>query len=154
MNKWESTQLPGELRDLADHLRENRHESTPLELDELKRRALARSAPASRQGKGLALKSRLVTLLLVLGLAVSAGSAGVIAGHDPSGHPSAGHGQYCNSGNGNGPEFGDPPGNPQGNTGDQTSPDCDPGNSPTHNNDNEKEGPGPGQRPPTPRNKK
>ena len=96
------------------------------------------------------MRTKLVTLTLVLGLLLAGGGAGVIANHkagdDGTPPASAGHGKYCNSGNGNGnetPPFSgfEGPGNP----GDETSVDgsgnaeCDPGNSATHNRDNTRE---------------
>ena len=136
--------LTDDLSEVAEQLRTHRHEPTDLRLDELKRQAMARSAAASRprQGRQFFLRSKIVTLSLVLGLLVCGGGAGVIAtSHAPP--PGASNPQYlCDSGNGNGYEEDGPgPGNPQGNTGDETSADCDPGNSPTHNADNDREGP-------------
>ena len=121
-----------------------------MELDQLKRRATTQAARASRsrQGKGLILRSRIITVALVFGLALSGGAAGVIAGKTTSSSQptSAARSEYkCNSGNGNGPEAGGPSG---------VSPDCDPGNSGNVNQDNDREGPGPNQSPPPPRNKK
>ena len=100
------------------------------------------------------MRSKVVTLMLVLGLVIAGGGAGVIANHPPSqpdGSPpaSAGHGKYCNSGNGNGyetPDFSgfDGPA-PNHTDGEQqsTAPggvaECDPGNSATHNTDSGRE---------------
>ena len=107
------------------------------------------------------MRTKMVTLALVLGLVLAGGGAGVIANHNTNGETdgsppaSAGHGKYCNSGNGNGyevqpPEWGDP-GEPfpaPGNQGDEDSiataetppvPECDPGNSASHNRDNDRE---------------
>ena len=80
MRDWETTELPDELGDMESQLRENRHQATPLELDELKRRALTQAARAERAPRrGFGLRRRAVTLLLVAGLSASAASAGVIA---------------------------------------------------------------------------
>lgn len=77
---------------------------------------------------------RMLTLLLVCVLALSLAAASVLAGHNGSfggGPPSsAGNGQYCNAGSGNGDESPNP-----------GTIECDPGNSPTHNNANDKENP-------------
>ena len=77
---------------------------------------------------------KILTLLLVCGLALSLAAASVLAGHNGSfgGEPpsSAGNGQYCNAGHGNEDETPNP-----GNI------ECDPGNSPTHNNNNDRENP-------------
>ena len=143
MNNWED-HLTDDLAGVAEQLRTHRHEPTDLRLDELKRQALARSTAGfgPRRGRKFLLKSKIITLSLVLGLVLSAGGAGVIAagGDAPT---TASKPQYlCDSGNGNGSEEGGPgPGKPQGKTGTETSADCDPGNSPTHNKDNDREGP-------------
>lgn len=151
MDEWDEY-LPEDLVEVTEQLQSRRHKPTALRLDELKRQAMAQATPASgrRQGRGFFMRSKMVTLVLVLGLLVAGGGAGVIADHQAGsgGSPpaSAGHGKYCNSGNGNGyetPPFSgfEGPGNP----GDQQStapggvPECDPGNSATHNQDNTRE---------------
>lgn len=156
MDDLNEQRLRDDMREVAERLRAHRYEPTPLELDELKRRAMEAPARASssRGRRPLPATSKLATALLVLGLLFGGGGAGVLATHkgQPDGSPpdSAGHGQHCNSGSGNSFE-GSPGGSTPGNPGDQASPDCDPGNSPTHNRDNDREGPGtPGQRPPGP----
>ena len=128
MNEFEQ-QLPGGLDEVADQLRTRRHRPDAMELDGLKRRAMTKASRASgsRQGKGTYLRSRLVTMMLVLGLTVGGGAAGVIAAKGGNPPPSAGQGQYCNSGAGNGSEFPTTLGG---------TVECDPGNSPTNNNDN------------------
>ena len=156
MNNWED-HLTDDLAGVADQLRTQRHDPTDLRLDDLKRQAMAQATRASRrrQGRGFFVRSRVVTLLLVFGLLLASGGAGVIAAHqgDPDGDgsppASAGHGQYCNSGSGNGyetPEYSgfDGPA-PNHTDGDQTSTapggvaECDPGNSATHNTDSGRE---------------
>jgi hypothetical protein len=96
MDQWNDPNLPDDLSRVAEHLRASRYEAGPLELDELKRRAMAQSARASgsRQGKGLFMRSKIVSLLLVLGLALSGGAAGVIAGGSGGSNGSAGKSQY------------------------------------------------------------
>jgi hypothetical protein len=138
--------LPDDLYEIAEQVRARRYDVDALKLDRLKVRAMAQASTSSRKRKGTFLRSRLVTMALVFGLALSMGAAGVIAGkNSPDRGKSAARSEYkCNAGNGNGPEPG-----PTG-----VSPDCDPGNSGDHNQDNEREGPGPGQSPPPPRNKK
>ena len=78
---------------------------------------------------------RIVTLLLVLGLVLSLAAAGVMAaktGPTADRVPdSAGEGQYCNAGSGNGKEV------PAQNNPDQVE--CDPGNSPDNNANNPRE---------------
>jgi len=80
---------------------------------------------------------KIVTLLLVLGLVLSLAAAGVMAAKGGVPPNSAGDGQYCNAGSGNEDET---PVELGGNI------ECDPGNSPTHNNANDKENP-PGTQP-------
>ncbi len=153
MNDWED-HLTDDLAGVAEQLRTHRHEPTDLRLDELKRQATAQATRASgrRQGRGF-VRSKVVTMLLVFGLLLASGGAGVIAHHQAGGDgsppASAGHGKYCNSGNGNGyetPPFSgfDGPA-PNHTDGDQQStapgpvPECDPGNSATHNTDSGRE---------------
>ena len=144
MNDWED-HLTDDLAGVAEQLRTHRHEPSDLRLDELKRQAMAKATRASgrRQGRGF-VRSKVVTMLLVFGLLLASGGAGVIANHQAGGDgsppASAGHGQYCNSGNGNGYEEPQFPTTPTpGKEGTQTSADCDPGNSATHNRDNDRE---------------
>ena len=76
-----------DLSPIEDRLRQSRAEMTPIELDEVKRRALSRAATG---GTRMKLKSRLATGLLVVGLVGSGGGAVIAA--------SGGNG----NGNGNG----------------------------------------------------
>ncbi len=115
--------LPEHLAEVADGVRRHGPEITALQLDAIKRRALARAAASPR--KGHRLRSKLVTLLLAGGLTITGGTAGVIAAGGPDiPGKSAAKTQYvkakCNSGNGNGSE-------PLANTGHCTN--GDPGNS-------------------------
>ena len=113
-------QLPADLREVAEGLRARRTASTALELDAIKRTAMVRAsrASASRQRKGLLMRSKILTLALMLGLAVSGGTAGVIAtGGGGGGDNSAAKSQYKpgkGCGDKNHTHTG-PPGNP-GNT--------------------------------------
>jgi len=88
--------LPDELRDVDARLQAHKPEVTAFELDELKLRTAARAfaAPKSRYGRQYLMRSKLVTMLLVLGLAVSGGAAGVIASHDNGNGKSADRSQY------------------------------------------------------------
>ena len=151
MNNWED-HLTDDLAGVAEQLRTQRHDSTDLRLDELKRQAMAQATRASgrRQGRGFFVRSKVVTLLLVFGLVLAGGGAGVIADHQDEGNgstpESASHGKYCNSGNGNGyeqPPFsgfdGPGPDGGQTSTGPDGQPECDPGNSATHNTDRGRE---------------
>lgn len=89
MHDWDDPDLD----DVAAQLREHRHHPTPLELDQLKRRALGQAHATQRvPGAG---RRRLITVLLVAGLGTSAASAGVIAGSSRTAQaPSASLAQY------------------------------------------------------------
>lgn len=146
MDAFDDERLGDDLAEITGELRARRYEPGALRLDEIKRRALLQaSATPDPQGRGMRLRSRTASLMLVLGLALSGGTAGVMAAvkaaPPPVGSTPAKTQYKCNSGNGNGSEQ---PATPP-------SPDCDPGNSASHNNDNDKEGPGPGTLPPPPR---
>jgi hypothetical protein len=94
MNDWDNTDLPSELQDVASRLRENRNTGSPMELDELKQRAMSRAARASRpRGRK---SPRLVTAFLLAGLTLSGASAGVVASTSGSsgGQRSAAISQY------------------------------------------------------------
>ena len=94
MNDSHDLNLPTELDEIGTNLRESRYEASSVELDELKRRAMARGARSSRvrQGRG----SRAVTSFLLMGVLLSGASASVIAGtpSSPSKEPSAAISQY------------------------------------------------------------
>jgi len=69
-----------ELQSVAEQLRANRHEATPLELDAIKQRVLMRAErPASRRARSATfMKSRLAVLaMLVAGLMLSTTGAGL-----------------------------------------------------------------------------
>jgi hypothetical protein len=90
----ENLDLPGELQDVASRLRENRNTGSPMELDELKQRAMSRAARVSRpRGRK---SPRLVTAFLLAGLTLSGASAGVVASTSGSsgGQRSAAISQY------------------------------------------------------------
>ena len=88
--------LPDELREVHARLQAHKPEVTALELDQLKLRTAARAfrAPTSRYGRQYLMRSKLVTMMLVLGLAISGGTAGVIASHDNGNGKSADNSQY------------------------------------------------------------
>ena len=75
-------------------LRENRYEPTGLELDELKRRAMAQASRGQRSARGRS--PRLVTSFLALALMLSGGSAVVAStsGSSSGNQPSASVSQY------------------------------------------------------------
>ena len=82
MTNRDPDRLPDDLRAIDARLQANKPEVSALELDQLKLRTAARafSAPKSRYGRQYLMRSKLVTMLLVLGLAVSGAAGGVIAG--------------------------------------------------------------------------
>jgi hypothetical protein len=81
MTGFDHEQLPDDLREVDRRLQAHRTEVTPLELDEIKLRTVAKAFPVatSRYGRQYLMRSKLITLALVLGLVVSGGAAGVIA---------------------------------------------------------------------------
>lgn len=72
--------LSGDLRHVSERLRAARHRAEPLELDELKRRAMAQHASQPERRRTPVTRPGIVTVMLVLGLGVSTSAAGVIAG--------------------------------------------------------------------------
>lgn len=72
--------LSGDLRNVSERLRAARHRAEPLELDELKRRAMAKHASRPERRRTPVARPGIVTVMLVLGLGVSTSAAGVIAG--------------------------------------------------------------------------
>jgi hypothetical protein len=80
--------------ELDTRLRENRYEPTGLELDELKRRAMAQASRGARSRTGRS--PRLVTSFLALALMLSGGSAVIAStsGGSSGGQPSASVSQY------------------------------------------------------------
>ena len=94
---------PRDLDEVVQRLRTERHTASALELDEIKRRAMVQ---ASRRQGGVGLsklnKSRVTAVVLALGLAVSGGTAGVIA-QNGNGKGQASKGAYHPGCNGHGP---------------------------------------------------
>jgi hypothetical protein len=95
-----------ELEGVAQRLRNERPEASPLQLDQIKTSAMSRAKAGSRRHSAGA--RRLATAGLTIGL-LAAGTGGVIAGQDGHGHggsnTSASNTQYggeCNINNGNG----------------------------------------------------
>jgi hypothetical protein len=80
--------LPSELREIADEIRESRHEPTALELDELKRRA-RRKAEGRRSGIA-PWRKRVLAGLLALGLMLSSATGVVVAGQSLGKKPGKG----------------------------------------------------------------
>src|SRR5204863_8100021 len=78
--------VPGDLSGVEERLAASRPEVSRLDLDRIKLRAMSQaSRGTSRQGKGFFMRSKLVTMLLVLGLVATGGTAGVIAGNGNKG---------------------------------------------------------------------
>ena len=77
MGARDDDHLPDELREIADGIRESRLEPTPLELDELKRRARRQAERGS--GSILAWRKKLIAAILALGLMFSSGAGVVVA---------------------------------------------------------------------------
>src|SRR5215210_4005688 len=116
MMRRKQSQLPEDLGRVAGYLEENAYEPTPLDLDQLKLRTMAHAQSSSRR-KGFPMRSKLVPMLLVLGLTLGGGAAGVIAGGGGHGHGSAAKSEY-RPGKGCGARnhtHTGPPGNPSNN---------------------------------------
>jgi hypothetical protein len=96
MTHHDPDRLPDDLREVDVRLQAHKPEVTALELDQLKLRTAARAfrASPSRYGRRHLMRSKLVTMMLVLGLAISGGTAGVIANHDNGNGKSADNGEY------------------------------------------------------------
>ena len=114
--------LPEELEGVAEMLRSNRAQADPLELDQIKRRAMARTSNPNRRFGFV--KARLATFLTILGLVCGAGGAIAIAGNGNGnqgkgkGNGGAANGQYkpgWGCGDKNHTHTG-PPGNPNANS--------------------------------------
>ena len=106
-----------ELEGVAQRLRNERPEASPLQLDQIKMSAMSRAKAGTRRHKAGA--RRLATAGLTIGL-LAAGTGGVIAGGGGGGnHGNASNTQYgsnCIAGNGNGNgNAGDGNGNGNGN---------------------------------------
>src|SRR3954468_10412433 len=89
--------FPEHLLEVADRLRQERVSASPLELDQLKLRARAQAAHGRRSPevgrKGLALRSRVVTLA-VTALLIGGTTAGGIAVSGGNGNQNASQSQY------------------------------------------------------------
>ena len=96
MTDFDPDRLPDDLREVDARLQAHKPEVSALELDQIKLRTAARAfrAPTSRYGRQYLMRSKLVTMMLVLGLAISGTTAGVIASHDNGNGKSADKGQY------------------------------------------------------------
>jgi len=84
MERRDFEQHPEDLEQVADWLRAQRPEVTPLELDRIKQRARAQAMRGERRGAGVARGRRpLATALTALVLTASFGGAFAIAGKVP-----------------------------------------------------------------------
>jgi hypothetical protein len=90
---YDHDDLPDELRDLADRLRREATRPTAMELDHLKLRAMRNVRSPAHGRKGTFMKSRLATLLTIVGLTIGAGGTFAIAGGG-SDNGSAANSQY------------------------------------------------------------
>jgi hypothetical protein len=82
-----------ELEPLEERLRKDRGELSGIELDRIKTGVLARSA--RQGGRGMALKSRLALVLMVVGLVGTGGGAVIAASGGSSSNGSSANSQYC-----------------------------------------------------------
>jgi len=91
-----------EVEGVAQRLRNERPEASPLELDQIKTSAMSRAKAGTRRGRAGA--RRLATAGLTVGL-LAAGTGGVIAGqgghHDGGNAANTQYGNNCVAGNGN-----------------------------------------------------
>src|SRR5581483_5686363 len=88
-------QLPHELEPIAARLRAERVDADPLYLDRLKQRLMTTNTP--HYGRLTFMKSRIATLLTIVGLAGGTGGAIAIASHgDHHSQGGASTAQYCN----------------------------------------------------------
>jgi hypothetical protein len=109
--------LPDDLSGVEERLAASRPEVTRLDLDRIKLRAMSQASRGSSLRKGFVMRSKLVTMLLVLGLVATGGTAGVIAGGNGN-NGNAGNGEYKpgkGCGDKNHTHTG-PPGNPSNTT--------------------------------------
>jgi hypothetical protein len=80
MSHFNDNRVPDDLQHVVEQLRDQRPEATALELDRIKLRAMARAKGAPKLtpiGKGRFMRSRLVSLMLAVG--VLAGGTGAMA---------------------------------------------------------------------------
>jgi hypothetical protein len=117
MARPDAANLPEELRDVEERLRSARPSFTELELDQLKRRSIARASGGPRAGvgqvRGTSMRSRVLTVA-VAALLIGGTTGGAIAAGGPGGSSNAASAQY-KPGNGCGDKnhhHTGPPGNP------------------------------------------
>jgi hypothetical protein len=97
MSEFGPDRFPDDLQDVADRLRAQRAELTPVELDRIKLRAMGgASRPAPRNWapqKGVGMRARVLTLM-VAALLLGGTAAGGLAGGSGGYGDNAGEGQY------------------------------------------------------------
>jgi hypothetical protein len=95
MARSDEEHYPDDLREVAELLRTHKATGTPLELDRIKRRAIAQASRerGPERRRTVVPRSRMASLLLVVGLVGGAGVAGVIA-DPPSGGKRGDEAQY------------------------------------------------------------
>src|ERR1700751_3486768 len=95
----DENRLPDGLEDVAETLRSQRPELTPLELDRVKLRAMRAHQSSTSREEGSSMRSRLVTLLTIGALTLGTGGALALAGGngntEPPGGSSAEHQYRC-----------------------------------------------------------
>jgi hypothetical protein len=91
MSRFHEDRLPADLEQVADRLRRERAESSALQLDSIKARAVAGAAFSGK--KGFAVKSRGIAALLAVAL-MAAGTGGVLAGGSGGPTPSSSTSEY------------------------------------------------------------
>ena len=84
MSHFNEKRVPDDLQHLVERLRDERPEVSALELDQIKVRALGRERGRS-QGKGYFMRSRVVSVLLAVGLLVGSTGAMAVSGTGPGG---------------------------------------------------------------------
>jgi hypothetical protein len=84
MSHFNEKRVPDDLQPLVERLRHERPEVSALELDQIKLRALGRERGRPR-GKGQFMRSRVVSVLLAVGLLVGSTGAMAVSGTGPGG---------------------------------------------------------------------
>lgn len=109
-DQWNDT-MPREQQSIAEELRRGRHQASPLQLDRIKHRAMARASSRSAGNlyKGMFMRSKLLSIALAVGLLLCTASVGLAVtgnfpgsgsgsvaarGGSPSGGPNASAAQY------------------------------------------------------------
>jgi len=118
MRQLNGKRLPQDLEQIAERLREERPETSPLDLDRIKTLAIRRAA-ANAPMKGHGMKPRLVSVLVAAGILVG-GAGGVMAatgGVPGSGHSSSSSSNDQYGGGGGGGDKPCPPASQHGNGG-------------------------------------